>query len=183
METKKTFKRHLRKDVLLFFISIVVAIAIHKSGILEYILLLSAESEYLGALVAGMLFTSLFTTPLAITIFLSLAPEMNVLALVVTGALGALLGDLILFTLIRHTFTGDVEYLLNQRSYRRYTAVLHRRVFRWVIPFVGALIIASPLPDELGITLMGVSHMNASTLAAISFIMNSLAIASISLIA
>ena len=183
METRTTFNRHLKKDVLLILLSVLVAVAVSKNGLLSQVLQVSAEIEFVGALMAGILFTSLFTTPLAIAIFLSLAPEMNFIAMVSVGALGALIGDLFLFGLIRHTFAADMEYLLNRRSYRRYAALLHRRMFRWLIPFVGALIIASPLPDELGIGLMGVSNMKVSTLAAISFVMNAVGIALVSLAA
>jgi len=183
MESKATFKHHLKKDILLILISILVSVAITKSGILSDVLLLSVEIEFIGAFVAGILFTSLFTTPLAVAVFLSLVPEMNFFAVVGIGALGALLGDLFLFGLIRHTFAADMEYLLNRRSYRRYTALLHRRMFRWLLPFIGALIIASPLPDELGIGLMGVSSMKVSTLMGISFTMNAFGIALISLAA
>ncbi|KKW19382.1 MAG: hypothetical protein UY63_C0015G0023, partial [Parcubacteria group bacterium GW2011_GWA2_51_10] len=75
------------------------------------------------------------------------------------------------------------DYLLSTHKYRRFGAIFKRRMFRWAIPFVGALIIASPLPDELGITLMGVSKMRASSLVAISYVMNSLGIAVIAAIA
>ncbi len=183
METKAVFNSHLKKDIFLVLASVLVAVAISKSGLLSELFKVSIEIEFISALLAGVLFTSLFTTPLAIAVFLSLAPEMNPFVLVVVGASGALIGDLILFGLIRHTFTADVEYLLRSRSYRRYTALLHRRMFRWLIPFVGAVIIASPLPDELGIALMGVSNMKVSTLMMISFAMNAFGITLISLAA
>jgi len=183
METRATFNRHLKKDLLLILVSVLGAIAISKSGLLADVLQVSVEVEFLGAFVAGILFTSLFTTPLAAAIFLALAPEMSTPVLVIVGASGALLGDLFLFGLIRHTFAADVEYLLRSRSHRRYFALFHRRMFRWIIPFVGAIIIASPLPDELGIALMGVSDMKISTLATISFVMNALGIALVSLAA
>ena len=183
METRATFNRHLKKDLLLILVSVLGAIAISKSGLLADVLQVSVAVEFLGAFVAGLLFTSLFTTPLAAAIFLALAPEMSTPVLVIVGASGALLVDLFLFGLIRHTFAADVEYLLRSRSHRRYFALFHRRMFRWIIPFVGAIIIASPLPDELGIALMGVSDMKISTLATISFVMNALGIALVSLAA
>ena len=182
MESKKTFKKHLKKDLILFVLSIIAAFVVSASGLLDYIFLLSAESEIIGALVAGLLFTSFFTTPLAIAMFLALAPEMNIFVLVTTGALGALVGDLTMYGFIRHTFEKDVDYLLSRPKYKRIMAILNRRTFRWIIPLVGAIIIASPFPEELGISLLSVAHMKASTLAVVSFTVNSIAIACISVI-
>ena len=183
METRTAFNHHVKKDILFILISVLISILISKSGLLSQTLLFSVEVEFIAALVAGVLFTSLFTTPFAVAIFVALAPEIQPLVLIFLGASGALIGDLFLFGLIRHTFAADVDYLLRSRSYRRYTALLHRRMFRWLIPFVGALIIASPLPDELGIALMGVANMKVSTLMLISFTMNAFGIALVTLAA
>ena len=57
------------------------------------------------------------------------------------------------------------------------------RIFRWLIAFLGALIIASPLPDELGLTMMGFSKIKTSLFIPISFLLNSLGILIIGLIA
>ena len=99
------------------------------------------------------------------------------------GGLGAVLGDLILFGLVRHSMREDVEHLVSLPRYRRFFAIFHRRMFRWILPFVGALIIASPFPDELGIALMGVTRMKPLTLIGISYVMNAIGIAIIGLAA
>src|SRR3990167_7131268 len=44
--------------------------------------------------------------------------------------------------------------------------------FWWVIPALGAVIIASPLPDELGLIMMGLSHIRTATFIVLSFMMN-----------
>lgn len=184
MENRTTFKRHLKRDLIFIAISTVLAIVVSKSGLFEQLFELDVKSEYIAAFIAGIFFTSFFTTPFAIAMFLSLAPEMSIPLMILTGAAGGVFGDLFLFGLMRNTFADDVTYLLGKkRMHSRFMAVFHRRVFRWVIPFVGALIIASPLPDELGITLMGVSTMKVTTLMPISFAMNALGIAIIGFVA
>src|SRR3989304_3240061 len=50
------------------------------------------------------------------------------------------------------------------------------RFFRWLIAFLGALVIASPLPDELGLMMMGFSKMRTLFFIPISFLLNSLGI-------
>jgi hypothetical protein len=41
---------------------------------------------------------------------------------------------------------------------------------------LGAFIIASPLPDELGLTLMGMSKVRLAVLVPVSFVMNAVGI-------
>ncbi len=184
MESKATFKRHLKRDLVLIALSTAAAIAVSQSGLFEQLFHMDVQSKYIAAFIAGVFFTSFFSTPFAIAMFISLAPDMSVPVMVLIGATGALLGDLFLFGLIRNTFAADVEYLLGKKHvHKRFKAAFDRRVFRWILPFVGALIIASPLPDELGITLMGVSTMSVRTLLPISFAMNALGISLIALIA
>lgn len=173
----------LEKDALIVIVSILAAVALSKSGFLADIFLVNAESELVGIFIAGLLFTSFFTTPVAIAMFIALAPAVNPLAMAGIGAFGAVLGDLTIFGLVRFAFRKDVEHVMSLPKYRRFFAIFHRRIFRWVLPFVGALIIASPLPDELGIGLMGLSHMSTKYLVCISFVMNALGITLIGLLA
>lgn len=173
----------LKKDAVLILISIACAVVLTKSGVFERVLHESTNAELFAAFVAGIFFTSIFTTPLAVAAFLSLGMQMDPLLMALLGGTGAVVGDLILFSFIRHTFQDDVDYLLKIAAHERLFAAVRRRTFRWLLPFVGALVIASPLPDELGIAIMGVSHMRVVTLIAISYVMNSLGIAFIGFLA
>jgi hypothetical protein len=47
---------------------------------------------------------------------------------------------------------------------------------KWISPILGALIIASPLPDEFGLALLGLSRTRISILIPVSFIMNFLGV-------
>ena len=48
--------------------------------------------------------------------------------------------------------------------------------FRWLTLLAGALLIASPLPDELGIALLGFSKVSTRYFAILSFVFNFLGI-------
>ena len=50
------------------------------------------------------------------------------------------------------------------------------RSFRWLTFFAGGFIIASPLPDELGIALLGFSKLKTSLFVPLSFTFNFLGI-------
>ncbi len=171
--------RRLVRDVIIVLASIVVALLLSRSGFLSHFFLINGESKLVGLFFAGVLFTSLFTTPIAIATFIAIAPSTSVFAMSLIGAAGAVLGDLAIFWLVRYTFRQDAEHIMTLPKYKRFFAVFHRRMFRWVLPFVGALIIASPFPDEIGLGLMGLSRMRVRDLMIISFVMNAIGIACI----
>lgn len=62
-------------------------------------------------------------------------------------------------------------------------SIFRLRIFRWSIAFLGALVIASPLPDELGLMMLGFSKIKTSFFVPISFLLNFLGILVIGLIA
>ena len=61
--------------------------------------------------------------------------------------------------------------------------LLKLKLFRRVSFFVGGLIIASPLPDELGISLFGFSKIKMSWFIPLSFIFNFIGIVLIGVVA
>lgn len=179
MKGSTALSHRLVKDVAIVLLSILAAIYLSRSGFLSGFFLIDGESKLVGAFFAGILFTSLFTTPIAIALFTTLAPSTHIFTMAIVGALGAVLGDLAIFWLVRYTFRQDAEHVMSLPKYRRFFAIFRRRMFRWVLPFIGALIIASPFPDEIGIGLMGLSRMRARHLIVISFVMNAIGIACI----
>lgn len=176
------FRNRLMRDALIILMSILIAITLSKSGFLSEFFLVNAESRIVGSFFAGVFFTSFFTSPLAFATFATLAPSMNVLLMALIGGMGAVLGDLVIFGLLRYAFRQDIEHVMSVPRYKRFFAIFHRRMFRWVLPFIGAIFIASPLPNEVGLGLMGVSRMSVRNLIAISFSMNTIGILLIGLI-
>ena len=71
--------------------------------------------------------------------------------------MGAVIGDLVIFRFVRDHIAEDLSYLLRTAPKQRFSAILRVRSARWLMMFVGAVIVASPLTDELGLTLMALS--------------------------
>ncbi len=151
--------------------------------------LVSAALERAGdgvlwaSLVAGLFFTSLITTAPAIAVLGELTLEANIFTVALVGALGAVLGDYIIFAFVRDRVSQDAAYLLRGPRFRRMFHIFTQPHFRRVLPVVGALIIASPLPDELGLTLLGFAHIDRRYFFAVSYCMNFLGIVLIGLAA
>lgn len=180
----KLEKHLLLQDAAIIFISILVAIILAKTGILKNLLTSTKEWELFGSFISGMFFTSVFTTPPAIVALGEIARIDGIIITAVIGALGAVVGDLVIFRFIRDRFAEHLLELAGHRSLgRRLKALLKLRYFRWFTFLLGGLIIASPLPDELGVSLLGFSKMRMTWFIPLSFLFNSIGIILIGLVA
>lgn len=147
-----------------------------KEGLVHQALAVVGDGVVFASFVAGLFFTSFFTTPPAIVVLGELAQEGNLFLVAGVGALGAVIGDYILFMFVRDRVAADASELLSGPRLKRFMRIMKRSHFRRVLPVVGALIIASPLPDELGLALLGISKMRTRSFFILSFCMNALGI-------
>ncbi|MBI3336370.1 hypothetical protein HYZ98_02270 [Candidatus Peregrinibacteria bacterium] len=114
---------------------------------------------YISVFLAGLLFSSAFTTPFAIGMFVELAPDVSPLFAAPVGGLGAMLVDLSIFEYARFSFHEEFHHFWNLHWIRRIGWHFHHHWFLkniriYLLWSVAGLIIASPFPDELGVTLL-----------------------------
>ncbi len=164
------------QDALLIAASVWAAWAIVHFDFVHQALAQAGEGVLFVSLVAGLFFTSLLTTAPAIAVLGELSLEGNIFFIALAGALGAMVGDYLMFMFVRDRVSRDASYLLRGPRVRRALHIFKSRHFRRVLPVVGALIIASPLPDELGLALLGVSQMSTVRFFIIAYSMNFLGI-------
>lgn len=173
----------LLRDFLFVALSVVVAVFLVKTGAIDGALASVQHIDFFGPLIAGLFFTSAFTTPIAIVVLGDMSLSMPIFHVAMLGAVGALIGDLIIFMFIKDTFGRDLQDYLKTHPHRKLQKFFHLRLFRWLTPVLGALIIASPLPDELGLAMMGLSRIKLRVLIPVSLTLNFLGILLIGLIA
>lgn len=113
---------------------------------------------------------------------LQLSQVESVLIVALIGGLGAVCGDLLIFSLFSHHVADDFDDIISRVRRNPIKSAQKGRTFRWFGALVGAMIIASPLPDELGIAMMGISRLSVRVFVPISYVFNSLGIAVIGLI-
>ncbi len=176
-------RTHLIIDCIAIGVSICIAVGLLYTGTLHALLTETAESRLIGTLVAGFFFTSVFTTAPAIVALGEITATASLWQTAVVGALGATCGDLILFRFIRDRVGDDIGHVLRARGRKRYPAIVRNRLFRGFTMFLGALVIASPLPDELGLLMMGLPRMPLRVFMLVSFTMNAFGIFMIGLVA
>ena len=180
---KKT-PSNLTRDVGIIILSIIVAILLIKPGAIEEALKQTRNVWFLDSFIAGMFFTSVFTVAPAIVALGTIAQSsQSVLLVALFGGLGAMCGDLIIFRFMRDVLAGDIMRIINTSGNGKLQSIVRLKFFRWLTFSLGALVIASPLPDELGLAMMGFSKTKTSILIPVSFVFNSLGILVIGLVA
>lgn len=166
------------KNTTLLIISVILVLFLADTEI-AHILVRKIESYgYFGAAITGMFFVSTFTVvPASIALF-HLAQDANPFLIALYGGAGSVLGDLLIFRFFRDGVFKELRALMPRR--RSYLAALMRtKYFAWIVPVVGALIIISPFPDELGIAMMGLTRIKTWQFILLTFVLNVIGIFSI----
>jgi hypothetical protein len=99
----------LVSDFLLIIASIIIALVLVQSGFLHKFLATSSETAILGSVIAGIFFTSIFTIAIATAALAELSSANNPLMIAFFGALGALLGDSLIFYFFRDSCLSTLE--------------------------------------------------------------------------
>ncbi len=165
--------RYHYKNFTYLLISLLIAFFLFKNPTFRYFLLHLGRLGYLGAFIAGFFYTSTFTISFATVLLLLLARYLPPAEMALVAGTGAVLGDFFIFQLIRSKgIVEEVNRFFNHFGGDKLHHLIHSKFFSWTLPVVGGIIIASPLPDELGISLMGISKMKNNQFIGVSFLLN-----------
>lgn len=165
--------RHLAKDLAVIAVSVLLAVALVGTGVVEALLTSTQQLRLIGAFFGGLLFTSVFTTAPAIAALGEIAQSGSALQTAAVGALGSVVGDLLIFAFVRDRLSEHLMgHLKASEGWTRFMVLIRTRSFRLASLFLGGLIIASPFPDEIGISLMGFSKLSTRWFVPLSYAFN-----------
>ncbi len=150
------------RDLGIVFLSVLIAVLLVKTGVIRNMLLSLFGSKIIASFVAGIFFVSVFTAAPATVVLAQLAHPDSALLVAFFASLGALLGDLIIFHFIEDSFSADLVDFLKHSRLKKFSFLFKLGPLRWLFAVLGAAIIASPLPDDFGLVLMGISKMKSS---------------------
>jgi len=175
---RKHARRELARDIFFILIGASIAIILSRLGFVDFIV------DFIGNPIAasfftGILFTSVFTVAPASVAFAHIGEYAPTLTVAIWGGFGAMCGDVILFFFIRDRFMDDLMGSIRPKVVKHILNSFHLGFMKWLSPLLGAFIIASPFPDEFGLTLMGLSKVRLAILLPIAIIMNTIGIYSI----
>lgn len=166
-------RRH--SNLLLLFGGLLFAFLLSRLPFFETIILEIKKFGYFGAIFSGFLFTSTFTVAAGALLLANFAQFLDPFWLIISAVFGALLGDMIIFLFVKDKVSDDIspiyEHFLTKNHLKK---IIHTKYFSWTLPVIGALIIASPFPDELGVSLMGLSTISVQKFLLVSFLSHSL---------
>ncbi len=160
-----------------------LSIWLAKSDIIGTYITNAAEFEEISSFIAGMFFTSVLTTAPAIVTLGELGQHIAPWKVALFGAAGAVCGDILIFRFLHSPLANYIIRAAVNMRWRRLGAALEKSAFWWIVPLIGAVVIASPLPDELGLLMMGLSSMRLWSFMALAFTMNAAGIYIISITA
>ena len=165
------------KNLIILFLSIIFALILSRFEVLHQFLLNLGNLGYIGAFIAGMLFVSTFTVATGAVILLVLAEKLSPVEIGIIAGFGAVLGDFTIFKFVKDGLVNEIQEVYEKIDHNNHLLkLLHTKYFSWMFPVFGAIVIASPLPDEIGVSLMGIGKMKTYQFLILSFILNAVGI-------
>lgn len=178
MQTQKLpgYKAWKYKNTTLLIISLLVFFYFIDSPTVKQFINGLGTLGYLGAFVTGIFFVSTFTVAPASVVLFNLADHLNPLEVAILAGLGAVIGDYLIFRFFKDRVFSELKPLFDRLTGSRISELLHTPYFAWLLPVIGATIIASPLPDELGVGILGIAKMKPWKFIILSFFLNAIGI-------
>lgn len=152
----------------LIILSIILAFYLYFSGLIQNFIDSLGQFQVIGVLIAGALFGYAFTAAPATASLISFTSTINPLIVAFVGATGTMIGDLVIFHFFKRGLPKEVKTIFKKSKIEK----IKRSKWKWVIPGIAGFIIASPLPDEVGIALLGVTHFDTNSFMLLAFVLN-----------
>lgn len=132
---------------------------------------------YVSIFIAGIMFAYGFTAPFAVGFFISLAPQVNIFIAAPLAGAGALMADLTIFQFIRTSFQNEFDKLKLTHLFQKIRALFDdhfgENLKKYMLWSIAGFLIASPLPDEFGVSLLsGFTTLDKKIFSIISYLLN-----------
>lgn len=136
--------------------------------------------SYAGLFIAGALYAFGFSAPFGIG-FLLIAHPANIIIATLSAGIGATIADMIIFHTIKFSFMNEFEELERKKAIKKIEKIVeenrHVLIRHYLIYIFAGLILVTPLPDEIGVSMLaGLTTIKPWKLAAISFILHSVTV-------
>lgn len=117
---------------------------------------------YGAVFLAGLFIGFGFTFLPAAAILIVAAPELNFWAAGILTSIAAFIGNYAFFRLIRISFEDEINDLSQRKIFRYAIDWIDRHLSPWarsyVLPIFAGILVATPLPDELGMAIVAACH-------------------------
>jgi hypothetical protein len=166
------------------FLTIIIALLIFSNESLTSPQMFIQIESYLSSFTLGILYVYGFTAALATGALLVVGSQQNILITGIVAGLGSLIGDLIIFRFIRHSFNGEIKRFGKTKLMKKFRRLIKKHSsLNTVIPLIGYIFIGSPLPDEIGVSILA-AYKDTTTkyFSIMAYVLNTIGIFTILLI-
>ena len=163
---------HRYKYTIVLLITFAIAWAVGQLGIIDSYATRAAETNgILYTLVSGAMYSFSFTAGLSVLLFSNMTIAQDaILPMSLIAALGGLFADLLIFRFVKDVILKELGES-TKRFIARATKTTGSKI---AMGTIGAAIIASPLPDEIGLTFMGISKIKFWELVVLTYALDTL---------
>lgn len=173
------------RNILFLIISFIVAYYLFRN---PQIVSFVEDLGYIGypaTFVAGLLFSYGITTAPAIAILFDMGRAYNPFLVAAIGATGSVIGDYIIFKFVRDRLLKEilllskeiknltkpisVLFFWEELRIRIWHGVSKSKIWHLLVPVFAGLIIASPLPDEIGVAIFGAIRFDVKKFIVIAY--------------
>jgi hypothetical protein len=128
---------------------------------------------YFGTFIAGLLYPYSFTSAAGTALLLILGKEQNILAAGAVASIGALVSDLAIFFFVRISFGDEIRRLSKEKAIQTMGRWVPESLRTYLLAGLASILIASPLPTEIGIMLLSsVRKITTKKFAALVYILH-----------
>ena len=175
-------------NLIILIISIIIAYYILKFKPISSSIDGLSYFGYVASLILGMLFAYALTAIPATAALYNLGQSLNPLIIAFIGAFGSMIADYLIFRFVRDKLMNEIKLLseeINQLTKPVSNLVFpekikviiwkkisRSRIWKTLVPVLAGFIIASPLPDELGVAIFGAANYEPRRFLLISYILN-----------
>lgn len=168
------------KVIMLAVVAVAASALFQDQGVQAYFHGLG-DLGYISAFFGGMMFAFGFGSPFGVALLATIANDVNIFVAAMVGGVGALLSDYLLFKFIRVTFQDEIDRFRDSKAFALFNGLVMRRMpprlAYYLSVGIAGLIIASPLPDEVGVTLLAsITAVRERIFMVVAFALNTLGI-------
>lgn len=200
-DTEKTIKKintyeWKHRNLILLAASVIAAYYMFRSPAVTLFIEGLGDFGYPAAFMMGLFFSYGITTPPATAALFDLGTNLNPFIIAAIGAIGSVISDFIIFKFVKDRLVYEIRLLSREMEnltkpvshlffweelrVRMWHGIKKSKIWHILVPILAGLIIASPLPDELGAALFGAVRFDTKKFLAIAYAMNFLGILLIS---
>lgn len=172
----KAWHRFEYKHTTSAILAIAVFVLLLNTVIVQTLMQNIINLGYLGILLTGVLFVSFFTAAPAVALLLAFSDSYNPVVVSFIAGAGAMIGDLIILRFAEDQIGRELKPVAKKMKLIGFINLLHKKRFKPITATLGAIIIASPFPDEAGIALLGLSRISTMQLMLITYVLNAVGI-------